>query len=315
MEATNQNAGRTRMSLAAITKGPVRAPQRVVIYGTEGIGKSTWASHAPGVIWLPIEEGANVLDVQRFPRAQSWADVVDALDVLANEEHSYKTLVIDTLDALEPIVWARTVATKLNGDKRVSSIEDYGYAKGYIFALDFWGELLRRLDVLRTSRGLDVILVAHAALVTIKSPDTEDWQRYDLKLHHKASACVREWADHVLFATNQLGLAKINQRTKVTSLGDRVLHTVSAAGWAAKTRSNAPAELPLSYAAWLEATAAPETQEALLGRIEAAIAATDVSKHAKIREAIAAALAGTDPLGRLRVLENRLSLTINKEAA
>jgi hypothetical protein len=245
----------------------------------------------------------------------SFVELVDAIGALTDDEHSFKTVVIDTLDALEPLVWARTVQTKLNGDKRVSSIEDYGFAKGYIYALDLWGELLGRLDILRERRGLDVILVAHAALVTIKSPDTEDWQRYDLKLHHKASAKVREWADHVLFATNQLGMSKLNQRTKVTSLGDRVLHTVSAAGWAAKTRSSAPAELPLSYEAWTEATVAPETQEAILGRLEVAINNAPEATHPKVRDAIAAALAGTDPLGRLRAVETRLALTINKEAA
>lgn len=314
METSHTNP-RARMSLAAVTKGPRRAPQRTVIYGTEGIGKSTWASHAPGVIWLPVEEGANALDVASFPRVLSWGDVIDALDVLTKEEHEYKTLVVDTLDALEPIVWARTCATRLNGEKRATSIEDYGFAKGYIYAVDLWSELLSRLDALRDQRGLDVILVAHAALITIKSPDTEDFQRYDLKLHHKASARVREWADHVVFATNQLGLAKVNQRMKVTSLGDRVLHTVSAAGWAAKTRSDAPAELPLSYDAWVEATSAPESREAVLARIETALSRTPKEKHAKVRDAIAAALAGTDPLGRLRAVENKLALTLNKETA
>jgi hypothetical protein len=312
---TIQTNPQTRMSLAAITKGPVRAPSRIVIYGTEGIGKSTWASHAASVIWLPVEEGANALDVQRFPKVTTWGDLVTAIDTLTNDEHSFKTLVIDTLDALEPIVWARTVATRLNGDKRVNSIEDYGFAKGYIYALDYWGEVLQRLDTLRDKRGLDIILVAHAALVTIKSPDTEDWQRYDLKLHQKASAKVREWADHCLFATNQLGMSKLNQRMKVTSMGERVLHTVSAAGWAAKTRSNAPAELPLSYEAWVEATATPEGRDAILARLEVALLSVPEAKHAKVREAIAAALSGTDPVGRLRAVENKLAMTINKEAA
>lgn len=305
---------RKKTGLGSVTRGPVRAPQRVVIYGTEGIGKSTWASHAPGVIWLPTEEGSNALDVARFPRVQSWTDIVDALDSLASEAHEYKTLVIDTLDALEPFVWAKTCATRLNGDKRVHSIEDYGFAKGYIYALDLWGELLARLDTLRDKRGMEVILVAHAALITVKSPDTEDWQRYDLKLHHKASARVREWADHVLFATNQLGMAKINQRMKVTALGDRVLHTVAAPGWVAKTRSGATAELPLSYDAWIEASAG-ESKETILGRIEAALSRVDTRKHAAIRDAIAAALSGTDVIGRLRTVENKIALTLNKETA
>lgn len=313
METTTNPAA--RMSLAAITRGPVRAPQRVVIYGTEKIGKSTWASHAPAAVWLPIEEGANALDVARFPRVLSWSDMIDALDALTNGEHSFKTAVLDTLDVLEPIVWKRTCATKPNGDKRVSSIEDYGYSKGYVYALDVWAELLARLDVLRDKRGMEIILVAHAALVTIKSPDTEDFQRFDLNLHHKASALIRGWADHVLFATTQIGLHKQNSRMKVTSLGERVLHTQRAPGWVAGTRSGAPAELPLSYEAWIEASSSVESKDALLARIEVAIGKVPTEKHAKVREAVAAALAGTDPVGRLRAVENKLAMTINKEAA
>ena len=78
------------------------------------------------------------LDVARFPRVRTWGDLVDTLDVLETEPHEYKTAVIDTLDALEPIVWARTTATRLaDGGKRVTNIE-YGFAKGYIYALDLW---------------------------------------------------------------------------------------------------------------------------------------------------------------------------------
>lgn len=302
-----------RMSLDAITKGPRRAPQRTVIYGVPKIGKSTWASHAPDVVWIPVEEGANALDVSSFPRVLTWGDMLDALDALTDGKHSYRTAVIDTLDVLEGIVWKRTCQTKLNGDKRVQSIEDYGFAKGYIFALDIWSELLARLDTLRDKRGMDIILVAHATLVTVKSPDTEDFQRYDLQLHHKAASLIRGWADHVLFATTQIGLHKQNQRMKVSSLGDRVLHTHSAPGWVAGTRSSAPAELPLSYAAWIEASSALETKEAVLARIEVAKAKVPAEKHASIEAAIAAALGGTDPVGRLRAVEGRLAMTNTKE--
>jgi len=311
-EKTNPRA---RMSLGAITKGPRRAPQRTVIYGKEKIGKSTWASHALAPIWLPLEEGANRLDVESFPRALSWSDVIDALDVLTTGEHSYKTLVVDTLDELERHVWKRTCATKLNGDKRASSIEDYGFHKGYIFALDIWSELCGRLDALRDQRGMDIILVAHAALVNVKSPDTEDYQRYDLNLNQKASALLRGWADHILFATTKIGIHKQNMRAKVSSLGERVIHTQGAPGWVAGTRSDAPAELPLSYEAWIEASSSIETRDTILARIEVALSSVPAEKHEKVRAAIAAAVAGTDAMGRLRAVENRLALTINKEAA
>ncbi len=301
-----------RISLASVTRGKMKRPQKIVLYGTSGIGKSTWAADAPGAIFVPTEDGSHHLDVARLPRVMSWGDVLDALSALA-EEHEYRTAVIDTLDALEPLVWARTCVTKLNGDKRVTSIEDYGFAKGYVYALDVWRDLLARLDLL-VARGMSVVLVSHAALVTIKNPDAEDYQQYDLKLHHKASALVREWADHVLFAATDVGMAKINQRAKVTSLGDRVLHTTSSPAWSAKTRSSAPARLALSWSEW-EAALEGASPEPILARIEVMLPHVDPAKRAAVDAAIAKARAASDAVAALTTVANRIAASINREAA
>ncbi len=302
-----------RMSLAAVTRGKVKKPQKVVLYGPSGIGKSTWAGDAPSPIFLPLEDGSNHLDVARLPRAVTWGDVLDGIDAL-NSEHDYRTLTLDTLDALEPIIWARTCATKTNGDKRVTSIEDYGYAKGYVYALDVWRDLLARLDGL-VARGMSVILISHAGLTTIKNPDAEDYQQYDLKLHHKASALVREWADHVLFASVEMGMAKINQRAKITSLGDRVLHTTSSPAWAAKTRSSAPPRLPLSWTEW-ETALEGASPDPILARIESMLPHVEEAKRPAVEAAITKARAATDIVAALTTVANRMAATINtKEAA
>lgn len=306
-----------RMTLGAITRGRQRAPMRVVLYGTEGVGKSTWAGDAPSPIFLPVEEGSHHLDVARFPRPGSWGDVLDAIKVLSEERHDYQTLVIDTLDALEPLVWDRVCATR-TGDsgKRVTSIEEYGFAKGYIYALDVWRELLERLDALRASKGMSVILIAHASLVTIKSPDTQDWQRHDLKLHHKSSALVREWAEHVLFATVEMATAKINNRTKVVAHGDRVIHTTSAAGWVAKTRSGAPPVLPLSWQAFAEAVdGTAQSADEVLARLAGLLPGVPEDKRAAVEKAITDARASSDPAGALAKVENRIRVAFVKEVA
>lgn len=306
-----------RMTLGAITRGRQRAPMRVVLYGTEGVGKSTWAGDAPSPIFLPVEEGSHHLDVARFPRPTTWGDVLDAVRVLADERHDFKTLVIDTLDALEPILWERVCATR-TGDsgKRVTSIEEYGFAKGYIYALDVWRELLERLDVLRIERGMNVIMIAHASLVTIKSPDTQDWQRHDLKLHHKSSALVREWAEHVLFATVEMATAKINNRTKVVAHGDRIVHTTSAAGWVAKTRSAAPPTLPLSWSAFADALDGSDSADETLARLTGLLPSVPEDKRAAVEKAIADARASGDPVAALAKVENRIRVAFaTKEEA
>lgn len=313
-QTTEKRTG-PRMTLGAVTKGPQRAPSRIVLYGTEGVGKSTWAADAPGAIFLPIEVGSLHLDTARFPRATSWGDVLDAIKVLETERHDYQTIVLDTLDALEPLVWERVCATRTtDSGKKVSSIEEYGFAKGYIYALDLWRELLARIDSLREKRGMSAILIAHAALVTVKSPDTEDFSRYDLKLHHKSSAVVREWSDHVLFATTEVALRKVNQRTKVVGLGERVLHTTSAPGWSAKTRSAAPPVLPLSYEAWAEAVdGRTVTADDVLARIAAMLPSVADDKRPLVDAAIVKARESSDPVAALSKIENRLNVTVTKE--
>lgn len=314
-----QQSKRPRMNLGAVTTGKVKAPMRVVLYGTEGVGKSTWAADAPNAIFLPIEEGSNHLDVARFPRALSWGDVLDAISELSRADHGYRTLVIDTLDALESLVWDRTTAVRLaDGGKRVTSIEDYGFAKGYVYALDVWRELLEKLDELRAARGMGVILIAHAELKTIKNPDAEDFQRFDLKLHHKAGGLVREWSEHVLFAATEVALKKINMRMKVVGLGDRVVHTTSAPGWVAKSRGNVPALLPLSYEAWAEALSGiTMTPETVLARIESMVVHLPPEKVPAVTAAIEKAKKSADPVAALNSVANRLSVTVNssKEAA
>jgi hypothetical protein len=303
---------RSKMTLAAVTRGKVKRPQKIVLYGTEKIGKSTWAGDAPAPIFLPLEDGSHHLDVARFPRATSWGETLDALDALAGE-HDYRTLVVDTLDALEPIVWARTCATKLNGEKRATAIEDYGFGKGYVYALDVWRDFLARLDVL-VSRGMSVVLISHAALATIKNPDGEDYQRFDLKLHRAASALVCEWTDHLLFAAVDVGIAKIDRRTKVTSLGERVLHTAASPAWKAGTRSAAPPRLPLAWADWEQALegASPEP---ILARIEEMKPHVPEAKRAAVEAAIEKAKASSDIVAALTTVANKIAATISKEAA
>jgi hypothetical protein len=287
-----------RMSLSAITRGKIAKPQRVVLYSAEGVGKSTWAAGAPAPIFLCSESGTEHLDVARFPAPSSWRDVLEALDVLAKEPHDYRTVVIDTLDWLEPMVWAHTCATKKNGNHRAEHIEDYGFAKGYIYALDVWRQMLARLDVLRDTRSMHAILIAHSQVRIFQSPNTEDFARYELKLHGKASALVKEWADSVLFAEHETLTHEQNKRTKGISTGERVVHTTRTAAYDAKNRAGLPETISLSWEAFAAAIdgATPQAcrdriaellegaSDELCGRVHAALvkAGDELPKLARI---------------------------------
>lgn len=234
--------GASRMTLKNITSGKQERPLRVVIYGVEGVGKSTFASQAPSPIFLCSEDGTSQLDIARFPSPRSWAEVLEAIRVLTHEEHDFKTLVIDTLDWLEPLCWHHVC--QLAGKQ---SIEEFGYGKGYLLALEQWRQLLGRLDVLVRTRRMHVVLLAHAAIRRVDDPQTGPFDRYRLKLHDKSAAVLREWVDAVLFARHDLKVIERNGKTRGRSSGARVLHTTWTAAYDAKNRFDLPETLPLAW--------------------------------------------------------------------
>lgn len=234
----------SRMSLSALVKGRQKKPVRSVLYGPEGIGKSTFGAGAPGAIFLGLEDGTAHLDVTRFPSPESFEDVRDAIDLLINEEHEFQTLVIDTVDWLEPLLWDFICRR----DKK-ENIEDYGYGKGYVAALSEWRVFLASIERLQAKRGMHLVLLAHAHIRPFKNPEGEDYDRYQLKLHDKAASLIKEWCDDLLFAQHATytNRDKDTKRVKAVSDGARFIHTVRTAAFDAKNRHNLPETLPLSW--------------------------------------------------------------------
>ena len=251
-------ATRGRMALANISRGRIDKPDRILVIGQEGVGKTTFAANAPAPIFICAEDGTSHVDVARFPEPERFGDVIDAVRALVTDPHEYQTLVIDTLDWLEPLVWAHVCESGKKPD-----IEAFGYGKGYIAALDQWRALLAVIDAVRNARNMGVILLAHAHIKTFKNPEGEDFDRYTGKLHEKAYGLIREWCDHVLFARFQTYTIEKDGRHKGISDGARVLCTTRTAAYDAKNRADLPPELPLSWedfatAAKRHAPASPE---------------------------------------------------------
>lgn len=234
-----------RMTLSAVRRGKITDhPKRVLLYGPEGIGKSTFANGAPSPIFLCPEDGTAELDVARLPEPQSWSDVIDAVRLLGREQHEFRTLVIDTLDWIEPLCWRHVCAV---GKKE--SIEDFGYGKGYLAALEEWRGLIVEIDKLRASRGMHIVMLGHSKVATFKNPEGDDYDRYSLKMHEKAGGLLKEWVDAVLFANYETFVDKASDRArgKGLSSGARVIHTERRAAWDAKNRYGMPEQIPLSW--------------------------------------------------------------------
>lgn len=302
-----------RMKLAAVVKGRLAKPIRVLVYGIEGVGKSTFAAGAPSPIFLGAEDGTSELDVARFPEPKSWTDALDAIGELTTSEHEFKTLVVDTLDWLEPICWDHICATKLTSSgKRVGDIEGFGFGKGYTAALDQWRLLLSKLENLRAQKRMHVVLLAHSWIKPFKNPEGDDFDRYELKLNAKAGGLLKEWCDAVLFATHQTHTYEREGRVKGISTGARVLHTQRTAAFDAKNRYDLPKELPLDYEAFASAVEAhrPADPATLKARIEQLLPRAPADIQGKVRAAVAAVGNNAAELARI---ENRLAAMVGIE--
>lgn len=244
-----------RMTLQSIQRKIERKPDRILLVGTEGVGKTTFAAEAPSPVFICAEDGLPPMlgEVARFPEPQTFTDVLEAIRTLIRDEHDFKTLVTDTIDWLEPLIW-RELCTRNNW----TDIEAPGYGKGYTAAAEEWRKFLGLLDTLRQRRGMEVILLAHAAIRTFQNPAGGDYSRYECKLNKQAAALVKEWADVNLFAIHEeFAETKNGKETrKGTSTGRRIIHTERCAAWDAKNRYALPGELPLNYADYATARAA-----------------------------------------------------------
>lgn len=243
-----QPAAPKRMALDKLLKGKIEQPRRILLYGTEGIGKSTFAASAPAPIFVGPEDGTSQLDVTRFPKPLAWPDVLEAVRTLTNDEHAFKTFVLDTADAAEPLLWAHMCERDSQPGKTIRDVEDYGYGKGYQKALDEWRVFLSMLERLRAARGMHVILLAHAQIKPFKNPQGEDFDRYELKLNAKAGGLLKEWCDAVLFANYETFAVKDEKkRVRGVSSGARIICTERTAAYDAKNRYGLPESLPLSW--------------------------------------------------------------------
>lgn len=245
------------MAISVIKKNSPSIP-RILIYGQPKIGKTTWASQAPNPIFVPTEHGLGKLEVDSFPVAQSFDEFINYLSDLYTEEHEFKSVIIDSADWLEPLVW-----NKVAKDQNKTNIEDIGYAKGYIYALDYWKKVMKALDMLANEKRMIPIIIGHAVVKTYNNPMTEPYDRYIMKLHDKARAVVEEWSDCILFAGEKIFTRKVDakggEKQKGAATvnravgGDSVLYTGYNPAFVAGNRFGLPPELPLEFNALVEA--------------------------------------------------------------
>lgn len=232
------------MSQLKIISGRTPGALKVVIYGPEGIGKSTFASRFPRPVFIDTEGSTRHMDVSRTPRPTSWAMLMDQVRAVRDDPGVCATLVLDTAD------WAEQLCSaELCAKNQKSSIEEFGYGKGYTYLGEEFGRLLNLLEEV-VERGVNVVITAHAKMRKFEQPDEMGaYDRWELKLSKQTGPMVKEWADLVLFANYKTYAVKTKEGKVKAQGGKRVMYTAHHPCWDAKNRLSLAEELPFEFEA------------------------------------------------------------------
>lgn len=233
-------------------------PRKVVLYGTHGIGKSSWAAACPfgPVIFLPTEDGyqdlrpkVKVFTFQKKKVLGSELELLDAIDKLYSNNHDFKCVVLDSAEATEALIHARIVDEANNS--KIKTVADIGFGKGHAAAAAKFDNILAGLDALN-EKGMFVIVIAHADIEKFNDPAGDPYDRYTLRLDKRVCPRLQEWADEVLFANYKVYRKQVDEgfgkkTVKASGAGERLLYTTERPTHDAKNRLGLPDEMDLGW--------------------------------------------------------------------
>jgi hypothetical protein len=273
------------------------------VYGDHKVGKSTFGASCPKPVFIQTEDGLESLGVDAFPLCRTFGDVMKQMDHLITQPHEFKTLVLDSLDWCEKLIWA-DICQKNNW----SQLGEGSYGAGYKLAVNYWRELLEKFDVLNRQRKMIIVLLAHAKVSKFEDPERENYDKWDLDLHDRAGKLLLEYVDVIGYACLKTAVitkkSGFGETTKAKTTGERQLCLNAKAAYEAGNRYDLPDTLPLAWeplASAIKATLA--ARKAPPVPTPTAPAANNLEAIAKARESMKTKLADPEMVAALPIKE------------
>lgn len=251
------------MDLSQAKMSSAAGPARIAMHAVEGFGKTTLACHLPSPLILGAEDGVprdlgfEVATIH--PRR--WEDNFSVIDDLMSTRHKYRSLVFDTVDWIEPMIHRFVLdrdserPTEMNSKgRKLLSIEDYGFGKGYLVAEEEFRKLISALQMLQHRTGMHVMMLMHSQVRTFKNPAGPDFDRYEPKCQSRIARVVVEWCESMLFGYFRVDSSKMGEdvqrnektaRAKGVGSGERIVGARQSAMYDAKNRVGLPPEFEL----------------------------------------------------------------------
>lgn len=266
------------MSLAEVTGKPSGLPKRYVLYGAPGIGKTSFGAYAPSPIFIQSkgETGLDSLieagllpETPHFPECQTWPELFALIETLTNEDHPYRTLVIDTLNGCEKICHDEVTRRDFKGIAGRGGFVDYQNGAETAATVD-WRSFLAALDRLREVKGMAILCLAHMGLAKVPNPQGPDYEKYGPALHKYTWSHTERWADAILFCQFETFVdSKDGKKGKAKGGKTRMMFTADDATFVAKNRMGLPLEIDMGSSgqeAWNNFAAALKSSKQANGK-------------------------------------------------
>ena len=236
-----------------ISTGGSGLPSRTIFYGSEKIGKTSFASHAPSPIFamakgetglLTLIDGGIIPPTPHFDEIMTWSQMLGAVKWLIEADHTFRTFVIDTANQTQGLLFDHLTRAFYSSDR----VKFNAYGKGVNdHALPEWSRFLDLLDKLRSTRKMAIVLLAHARVKPFNNPEGDNYSEYQVDMDDKVYGLAAKWADIIMFGKPDIVAVKErgDLKAKAQSSGERVMHTVGSASWKAGNRYGLPPEISM----------------------------------------------------------------------